>query len=246
MTTSTFTASPATTSAWNRILNAFRLQMANRWNFVWNPLIVLAGAFVISLAIYGILYTAGVESEFFGGGAQAPLWYFLGVGVQALTLTFPFSQALSVTRRDFYLGSMLAALFTSVMLGLIFAIGGLIEKATNGWGIGGYFFHLPWLWTGGPVLAGTFFTVVSLMLFTIGFWLATVYKRFGVPLVLLITIGFGLLLVAAIWLITANEWWPHVGHWLMDANVGSLTIGCLIATLVMSALSYATLRRATP
>ena len=70
--------------------------------YIWIPLIILVGALVLTLAIYAILAGNGAPGPFYGGGSQAPLWYFLIVGIQALTFTFPFSQAMSVTRREFY------------------------------------------------------------------------------------------------------------------------------------------------
>mgnify|MGYP006870045490 FL=1 len=115
----------------SRTLNVVRMQLANRETFVWVPLLILGSSFVISLIIWGIIAAGGVTTNMYGGGAQAPLWYFIAVGVQALTLTFPFSQALSVTRREFFLGTMLTAALTAGILALIFVVGGLIEIATN-------------------------------------------------------------------------------------------------------------------
>lgn len=117
----------------SRTLNVVRMQLANRETFVWVPLLILGSAFAISMIIWGILSSAGVTVNMYGGGAQAPLWYFVAVGVQALTLTFPFSQALSVTRREFFVGTMLTAALTSAILAAIFVVGGLIELATGGW-----------------------------------------------------------------------------------------------------------------
>ena len=93
----------------NRTLSVVRLQLVNKQTFLWVPLLVLGGALVITMAIFAMLPVDGIV----GGGAQAPMWYFLVVGVQSLTLTFPFSQALSVTRREFYVGTMLTALLAS-------------------------------------------------------------------------------------------------------------------------------------
>ena len=83
----------------NRTLNVVRLQLVNRMTYIWIPLIILFGALAITLAIYAMVTSGGGTVMMFSGGAQAPLWYFMVVGIQALTLTFPFSQAMSVTRR---------------------------------------------------------------------------------------------------------------------------------------------------
>ena len=130
----------------NRTVSVVRMQLINKQTYIWVPLLVLGGSFVITLAVYAILAGSGLDGPFYGGGAQAPLWYFAVVGIQALTLTFPFSQAMSVTRREFYLGTVLTAALTSAILAGIAVVGGLVEIATDGWGMNGWFFGLPWIW----------------------------------------------------------------------------------------------------
>jgi hypothetical protein len=67
----------------------------------------------------------------------------------SLSYTFPFSQALSITRREFF-GTMLAAVGTALILGAVFVGGGALEQVTTGWGVNGYFFYLDWVWRSGP------------------------------------------------------------------------------------------------
>ncbi|PZU44518.1 MAG: hypothetical protein DI566_12200 [Microbacterium sp.] len=230
----------------NRTLNVVRMQLVNRQTFIWVPLIVLGGSLVISIAIWVILNQAGVTANMYGGGAQAPLWYFGVVGVQAMTLTFPFSQAMSLSRREFYLGTLLTAALTSGILAVVFVIGGLIEIATNGWGIGGYFFALDWLWTAGALGAGVFFFVTAMFAFVIGFWLTTIYKRFGNLWLTVVIVGIALVLLAVIWAITAAQSWPQVATAIVEGGVGGLTAVLGLLTVVMAAISYPTLRRAVP
>ncbi|MCT9819415.1 hypothetical protein N3K63_03840 [Microbacterium sp. W1N] len=230
----------------SRTLNVVRMQLVNRQTFIWVPLIVLAGALVVSMGIWIILHANGVVVNMYGGGAQAPLWYFGVVGIQALTLTFPFSQAMSVTRREFYLGTLLTAALTSGILAVLFVIGGLVEIATGGWGVGGYFFALDWLWQAGPLVAGLFFFVLAMFAFTAGFWAATIYKRFGSAWLTTIIIVLVILLLAVIWLISVTSSWPEVVTFIMDAGVGGLTGALALVTAAMALISYPALRRATP
>src|SRR5690606_7148700 len=129
-----------------RTLNVVRLQLINKNTFIWTPLIVLAGATVLSVLIYAIIPT---DEPKYGGGGQAPLWIFFAVGMSAMTLTFPFSQAISITRREFFVGTMLAAVLGSAFMGALFLIGGGIELLTNGWGLNGWMFYLPDVWAAG-------------------------------------------------------------------------------------------------
>ena len=121
-----------TPSAASRIWGTVRIQYLNRYTFVWIPLIILASAVAVSIAIYAMI---GADQPMYGGAVQAPLWYFVAAGAQAMSLTFPFAQALTVTRREFFLGTALAALISAGGLSLVFVVLGYIEQATNGYGV---------------------------------------------------------------------------------------------------------------
>jgi len=228
----------------NRTWNVVRMQLVNRQTFIWVPLIVLGGTFVISLSIFGLIAGNGVKIDMFGGGAQAPLWYFLAVGVQALTLTFPFSQAMSVTRREFYIGTLVTAALTSLGLAVIFVIGGLIEEATNGWGLNGYMFRLVWVWQQGPLVAGLFFFALAMLFFVVGFFFATIYKRWGSVALTSILVGLGFVLIGIMWLVGQLQAWPELLAWFGGLTPIGLTASLLAATAVLAGISYVALRRA--
>lgn len=102
-----------------RTFNVIRLQLINKGTFVWYPLMILGAAVVISLIIYAMIPGDGPK---YGGGGQAPLWYFFAIGMSAMTLTFPFSQAMSITRREFFFGTLLTAILGSTLMGILFLI----------------------------------------------------------------------------------------------------------------------------
>lgn len=230
----------------NRTVNVVRLQLINRQTYIWVPLMVLGGSLLVTLAIYAILSNAGIGTPKYGGGAQAPLWYFGVVGVQALTLTFPFSQAMSVTRREFYLGTLLAAALTGLALSLVFVIGGLIEDVTGGWGMNGYFFYLPWIWEAGPLAAALFFFTVTMLFFVSGFWSATIYKRFGSVALTTVLVGIAALLVLALFLVGQMNAWVDVFAWFATQGALGLALWGLLLAAVLAGISYLTLRRAVP
>ena len=230
----------------NRTVNVVRMQLINKQTFVWVPLIVLGSSFAMSLAIYAILNSSGLPGPFYGGGSQAPLWVLLFVGISSLTLTFPFSQAMSVTRREFFFGTMLAAAMCAALLAVVFAVGGLIEEATNGWGINGYFFALDWVVEDGALGAAFFYFVMAMLIFMLGFWSATVYKRSGALLLTLIWVGVGALLLIAIWAITRFEVWGDVITALVELGAVGLAAWGLLLTVVLGGISYLTLRRTVP
>jgi len=219
------------------------MQLINKWTFLGIPAIILGGAFALCLAIFTIIPT---EPKYGGGAPFAPLWYFFALGIQSLTLTFPFSLGMSVTRRAYFLGTYVT--FSAVALGMavIYAIGTQVELATQGWGMGGYFFRVPFLFDGPwwQSLAVSF--IITLFFFTVGFWAATIYKRWGVTGTLVVSIGLALLVVGAIFLITWGGFWGDVLGFFVHISVLGLAGILLLLVAAMGAGAFLTIRRAVP
>lgn len=229
----------------NRTLGVVRLQFTNTQTFVWVPVIVLGGVWLITLVIYWIVSSSGAGSPMYSGGSQAPLWYFAVVGAQAMNLTFYFSQAMSLTRREFYLGSLLAAAISAIGISAVFVALGLIEQATDGYGMGGYFAYLPWVWEHGPFAAGLIYFVLTMLWFVLGFWFAIVKKRFGTPILTISLIVIALVLLAGAAWVSVNQGWAEVGMWLANTQAIGLACWALGLTAVFAVGSYLTLRRLT-
>ena len=234
----------------NRIIATARMQLVNTQTFIWVPLIVIGGAFVINWLIFAIvaggLGQVPERGDSFTGASQAPLWYFLVIGVQSLTLTFPFSQAMSVARRTFFLGTALVTAAAGALLATLYTLLRIPEMATNGWGVGAYMFNVRWV-TDGPWYEGwLFFFALTLLFFVIGFWAATVYKRFGTLVITVILTALALAVIGVIALITWQRWWMNVGLWLDTLTPLSTALWVLVVTVVLGASSYLTLRRAVP
>ncbi|MDN3311999.1 hypothetical protein QWJ90_13775 [Microbacterium oryzae] len=235
-------AGPATPRG--RILNVVRLQFVNTQTFIWVPLLVLGGSWILSLLIFWLISgAAGPEAYKVAGAAQAPLWYFLVIGVYALTLSFPFSQAMSLTRREFYLGTLVAAALSALALSLIFLALGLFEQATDGYGMTGYYAYLPWMWEAGPAAATLTYFVATMLVFVLGFWAATIYKRFGTLIFTATLFAIGLALLGLIALATWQEAWPDVWRWFAETGALGLTLWAIPVVVLLAGGSYLTLRR---
>jgi hypothetical protein len=230
-------------SAASRIWGIVRVQFINRYTFVWIPAIILASEVLVSLAIYAMI---GSDQPMYGGAVQAPLWYFVGAGVQAMSLTFPFAQALTATRREFFLGTALAALLAAGALSLIVVVLGYVEQATTGYGINGYIAHLPWLWTQGGLVAGLLYLVLTLLVFFVGFWMATLYRRGGAFAVTIAAIGLGVVIVGVLFVVSRFGLWSDVLR--LFADLGPLGVTGYVSILVALAAvaGWLTLRRSTP
>ncbi|WP_426003177.1 hypothetical protein ACPFL9_13110 [Paenarthrobacter sp. NyZ202] len=227
----------------SRAVAVARMQLINKWTFLGWPVVILAAAFLMSLAIFALIPVA--ENKY-GGGSQAPMWYFMVLGIQSMTLVFPFSQGLSISRRAFYLGSL--GLFAVIALGMtgLYLLGGVIERATNGWGVSGYFFTIPWVADGPWYSTAAFFFVVMMFMFIIGFWFATIFKRWGTTGVLISTLGTVVVLIGLAALATLLEWWGSIGGWFAGQSPLSISGWAALLCILLAAGSYATLRHATP
>ena len=226
----------------SRTLNVIRLQLINKQTFIWVPLIILAGAAVISILIYAMIPT---DEPKYGGGGQAPLWYFFAIGMSAMTLTFPFSQAMSITRREFFLGTLILGAIAAAMMASIFLVLAGIEALTDGFWMNGRIAYLPYLFESGWATAWLAYFTVTLLLFVVGFWMATIWKRFGTFAVVAIGVALGLVVTIAIFAITKLQWWASVITWFTDIGVLGVALGGLVLTAALSFGTYATLRRAT-
>ncbi|MFE6735895.1 hypothetical protein [Microbacterium sp. NPDC057650] len=226
-----------------RTLNVVRLQMINKSTFIWVPLIVLASAVVVSVLIYAMI---PVDTPKYGGGGQAPLWVFFAVGISAMTFTFPFSQAISITRREFFIGTMIAAVLGSAFMGALFLIGGGIEKLTDGYGVNGWVFYLPWLWEAGPVGAFTVYFTLALFCFVLGFTGATIFKRWGSLLLTVAGVGVLVVLVGVVFLVTRLELWDQVWTGVMQLGAFGLALWGLALTVLLMGISFLTFRRTLP
>jgi len=239
MTTAT---APERRGTGSRTLSVVRLQLINTQSFVWVPLLIMTATVVLCLLIFAMIPGDGLKPS---GAAQAPLWYFLALGIQAMTLTFPFSQAMSITRREFFVGTVVVGAIGAAMMATIFLGLAGIEMATNGYGMNGRIAYIEWFFEPGWASAWLTYFTVTLLLYVIGFWAATVWKRFGTLAIAAVLTALGLALVIALFVITRTGSWPAVIDWFAQTGPFLLTLGALLLTAVLSLGAYATLRKTT-
>jgi len=238
----TAVTAPARRGIGSRTLSVVRLQLINTQSFVWVPLLIMTATVVICLLIFAMIPGDGVKPT---GAAQAPLWYFLALGIQAMTLTFPFSQAMSITRREFFVGTVVVGAIGAAMMATVFLILAGIEIATDGYGMNGRIAYLEWFFEPGWGSAWLSYFTITLLLYVIGFWAATVWKRFGTLVITAILTALGIAFVIAIFVVTRTESWPAVIEWFVATGPFLLTLWGLLLTAVLSLGAYATLRKAT-
>ena len=229
----------------NRALAVARMQMLNKWVYLGIPAIILVASTAIALAILAMV-PADSEGTRMAFSGQSVLWYFLAIGVQALTYTFPFSQAMSVSRRSFYIGTLGLFAVVSLGLGVLYWILGLIEEATNGWGVQGNIFALPWIAQSPWYTQILLYFALSMLLFMFGFWFATVYKRWRATGLVAALVGFALLLLGGVAAASFTDSWAQVGAWFLQLTPLALAGWLLLVGVILAVGSYGTLRRAVP
>lgn len=222
------------------------MQLINKWTFLGIPGVILVSAFALTMAIWAMLPSSASEGVKYSGAGQAVMWYFFALGIQSMSLTFPFAQGLSISRRNFFIGTVgLFAVVAAVVAGL-YVVLGYVETATHGWGLDGQMFALQWVADQSWPIQLFFYFVLMMFLFLTGFWGATLYKRWQATGLLVAGIALAVLLVGAAALVTWQGWWASVGAWIITLTPLSIGLWALALAALLGLGSYLTLRRATP
>ena len=229
----------------NRIIKVARMQLINKATFIGIPLIILGGSFLFTLAIWWLVRRNGSDEGLYSGGAQAPMWYFLALGIQALTLTFPFSMAMSISRRTFYLGTVALFSVCALVLSVFYYLIGLLEVATGGWGMGGQFFALQWIADNNWLVQILFYFVLMVLLFMVGFLIATIYMRWRTTGMVVFFTLLGVVVLGIIALFTFGNYWDQFWSWALTWTAAGITLWGGMVALLMAGGSYLTLRKAT-
>jgi hypothetical protein len=232
----------------NRILGAARMHLAHPLLSVGVPWAIVASSFVINYAIWQVGDVAEQTPGDGSTGGLASLYITVVViFIQAVTQLFPFALGLSLSRRDFYLGTALTAVVQSAGYGL--ALTGLtaIEKATDGWGVRLRFWAPGPLEVGNPALQFVVFTVPMLACAFLGMGIGVVAKRWGAPGLYALTLTTLLAVGLAAFLLTWRRAWGDLGSWLADQSVTNLAIALpAVLAVALAALAFLGLRRAVP
>lgn len=250
-TTTTALAQPA--SPLKRITRVAKLHFANPWTTLGLPWIILGVIFVGSLTIWWLIYSAlspeqregALEGTEFGGSSFFIFIYMMVVAIQAISITFPFALGYGVTRRDYYLGSALAFVALAVIYTTGLTVLGAIEKATNGWGMGGTMFAPIYFGESAPERIFVTFVLFLFFLF-FGSAIAAVWVRWKATGVTMFFIIVGALLVGLIALTTFTDSWAAVGSTLVDLGVLGGVAWSLVLTAISGVAGFVLLRRATP
>lgn len=252
MTTTTTHSENTQRSSFSRVPAAFRLQFAVPYSFIWLPMVIFVFAWGLGVAIM-VLIDSQVADRVPAedpisatGAAQATIWYLAFMAAYTASHTFPFSVALSYSRRVYLIGTYLTFAVVSVGFGLASMLFYWIEQATDGLGRHMYIFGDPAFDDlGGMLGVGAFATILALFFMCFGFFWAILYRRVSIPILWTVIIGLLIVIVGIVAIITLNDWWVNVGMWFVDQTAFTLAGWGLVATILLGGLNYWLIRRAT-
>ncbi len=254
--TSTRPASAAAHGA-GRILPVARLHVVNRLQVLVVPALILLFILAVNMVIWWLILRSitdpadradAQEGLQYSGASFYVFVYAVVIGVQAVAYAFPYALGMSVTRRDFWLGSALAFVGLSAVYSAFITLLAVIEQLTNGWGLGGRMFTV--LYFGGADAPWyerfLLFFAAFLFCFFVGAMVSTLYQRWRVNGMLVFFAGLTVLVLGGIVLTTLTDSWPAVGAFFVAAGPGGLVAWSLVITALAAVVGFVVLRRSTP
>jgi hypothetical protein len=225
-------------------LNVTRYHLVQRLNYVILPWAVLAFAFLVDLLILD-LTPAGHSAHRYVGGLAALFILAFVLGLLSVARSLPFALALGLSRRSYYLGTVLLAVALGAVAGVVVAAGQAIERASGGWGIDMAFFRVPYLLNGRWYLTWLTSFVVITLLFGYGMWYGLVYRRWSLIGLSAFIAGQIVVLLAGALAVTWTSAWHDVRDFFTTLSAAGLT-GLLAAlAAVLLAGGFTTIRRLT-
>jgi hypothetical protein len=251
----TMTEPVVTSGTLNRILAVFKLQFVNPATVIVTPLLILVAIFLMNVTIWWLIMAnldstadrADVADGFQWSGAATFIFvYMMVVAVQAISSTFSFALGLSVTRRDYYLGTALSFVGFAAIFSTILAAFAAVEEATGGWGLGGRMFTAIYFGDGAWYERYFIFFALLLFFFFVGAVAAAIFVRWRAIGLTAFLVGLGFLLVGLMAIFTFTATWEEFGSFFVTNGWTGSYAWSLVPTAIAAIAGYFVLRRATP
>jgi hypothetical protein len=226
------------------VVKVARYHLVDRFSYTAYPWAILAFDFAIAFTITAAIQPA--PGQFSSSGALAAIFIFFAfMGALSIIRSLPFAFAIGVSRRAYYAGTALLAVALGAVYGLALAVLQIIERATDGWGVGLHFFQVAYILDGPWYLTWlTSFTGLAL-LFVYGMWCGLVYRRWNLIGVFAFGGAQATLVIAGVLALTRADAWPALSRFFTSLTAPGLT-GLLAAlAIVLLTGGYATMRRVT-
>ncbi|ANN19395.1 ABC transporter permease [Amycolatopsis orientalis] len=227
----------------NTLINVARYHLVDRIQFMVLPIGVTFFAFFVNLAIFSLL--PGTPEENYSGGLATMYVFMLVCGALSMTKSLPFGLALGVSRRSYYLGTILLITGLSALYSVGIAVFQAIEEGTGGWGLGLHYFRVPWLLDGSWYLTLLTSFVLLTLMFVYGMWYGLIYRRAAVVGVVLFSAAQVLVVLGGVLVLSWTDSWSKLGTFFSSLTVGGMTGVLALLVCVAGAGGFATMRRVT-
>jgi hypothetical protein len=206
------------------------------------PWAILLSSFLINIFIASMI---NVKNGFYTGGLVSIFVYMFVVSIVILNQTFPFALGLSIRRKDYILGTLLASMLVCAVSAFILAIFSYMENSlTDGWGYKIHFFSLLKVYDSNIIWQFWILFIVLTHTFLFGFVIASLYRRLGRNGMFAFFTILALLVSVLSYACTYFKWWSNIFSWVSH-NPNLLSLWILLVSVVYAIVSYLLLRRAT-
>lgn len=224
----------------HRVASVMRMHSKDIWSWFIVPWLVMLSSFTVNFVISFFM-----DEPLKTGGLSSIYIYMLVAGIITLAQTFPFALGMSVSRKDYYLGTSAMIILTSVGSAIMLFLLGLIEGWTGAWWSDLYFFNPPYLSDGPLINQFIVSLVILLFMYYSGIVIAAIHKRTGRNGMFIVA-AF-LLMVSTVLGFLANyfNWYPSIFHWMGEQSAVDYALWMLPFIVLFAVGSYLLLRRAT-
>lgn len=226
----------------NTLVNVARYHLVDRLQYVVLPVGLTLFALLTNLAVFALLQED--QPNYTGGLLTLYIFMFI-CGTLSMTKSLPFGLALGMSRRTYYLGTIVLVVGLSALYAAGVTVLQAIESATGGWGINVNFFRVPWLLNGSWYLTLLTSFVLLVLMFVYGMWYGLVYRRWAVLGLSVFIAAQVLVLLTVVVVFTWTGTWPQLGRFLATLTSAGLS-GVLAILIVLAGIGgFTTLRRIT-
>jgi len=224
------------------LVSVARYLLIDRFTYTALPWAVVTFSFLVNLVIFAAVPIGSGNRD--TGGLSSIYLVLCVIAALGMGRGLPFGLTLGLSRRAYYAGTALLAVTLAAVYGLALTMLQLIERASNGWGVGMHFFRVPYILAGPWYLTWLTSFVGLIALFVYGMWYGIVYRRWsliGILTFLATQVIVGLIVSL---LITGAHGWTGVGHFFTTLTAAGLTGLLAVFAAALLAGGFATIRRA--
>ncbi|RWR13511.1 hypothetical protein QNH23_18085 [Siminovitchia fortis] len=223
------------------IQSVLHIHRKDKWGWLYIPSIILSSSFFVHLIVSLLINN---DEAFYTGGITSIFVYAFVMGILVVVQSFPFAIGMSVTRKDYFFGTVLMGLAACFILGALIRIFTSIENRTSGWGNRFHFFYFPYLNDGTSFFQQLIMYVILFsFLFFLGFLIASFARRFGVKGMMILSLA--VLLIGSVIVLLFHQFhvWPDIFKWFSNQTAVGLSYRLIPVVLFSMAASYLLLRK---